>query len=357
MSVESCARKQHNSPPAFTSLFMRILLALMMPLLCCSGCCQMATVRTWRPAEIDVTGMSRLAVLDFTGEQGAAVATSISSRLWENEFYTMVDRSEIQPIMQASHGLAPRLEDIIDPARKAGIDAVIMGEVVEYRCDDETFQSTDIEFGSSETRGRGIERESAGLGLSMNQTLVRQGTVTIAFRLVDIETGDLRASRKVSRHFEGKTVNGVGHLPTQGEVLHTLTEQCVDEMVDMLAPHEGDCECKLARNDFFVRGSHDVAKGVKLAQKGDWTGADARWLAALEANPRNDAALFNLALSAVNRQDFVQAEELAMQAVRIKHKQQYVAGLENIRDHRSNFDKTEEQREARVVPVSGSVWQ
>ncbi len=336
---------------------MRIPISLALTLLCLTGCCQMATVQTWRPAEIDVSGMSRLAVLDFTGEHGPDVATAISSRLWENDFYTMVDRAEIQPIMQASYGPTPRLEDIVDPARQAGIDAVMMGEVVEYRCEDETFESTDVDFGTSETRGHGFQSSANGIGFSFNKTLVRQGTVTIAFRLVDIETGDLRASRKVSRHFEGKIVNGAGHIPTQGEVLQNLTDQCVDEMVAMLAPHQGACECKLARSPLYTRGSHDVSQGVKGAKQGHWTEAERRWQSALETNPKNDAALFNLALVAMQRQEFVQAEELAMQAIRINHKKQYVAGLENIRTQRAAYEKTEQQREARVVPADATAWQ
>ncbi|MCA8993388.1 MAG: hypothetical protein KDA88_15475 [Planctomycetaceae bacterium] len=330
---------------------------LVLSLLLTSGCCQMATLHTWHPAEIDVTGMNRITVLDFQGENGPAVATAISGRLWENEFYTMVDRSEIQPVVQLASAGTPRLEEIVEPARKAGIDAVILGEVVEYRCDDETFQSTDIELGSSQTKGHGFQQQSNGIGLSMNQTLVRQGTVTIAFRLVDVETGDMRASRKVSRHFEGKNINGTGSLPTQGEVLENLTDQCVDEIVTMLAPHEGVCQCKLARSQWFTKGSREVSQGVKLAKRGDWAEAERRWHAALEENPSNDAALFNLSLSAVNRQEFAEAEELAMQAVRIKHKKQYVAGLDEIRAHRSDFEKTEDQREARVVQASASVWQ
>lgn len=335
---------------------MRIPATLALTLCCLTGCCQMATVKTWTPAQIDVSGMNRLAVLDFSGENGSAVATAISSRLWENDFYTMVDRSEIQPILQASYGTTPRLDDIVGPAREAGIDAIMMGEVVEYRCDDETFQSTDFDFGSSQTKGQQFTSQSNGFGMSFNQTLVRQGTVTIAFRLIDVDTGDIRATRKVTRNFEGRIVNGQGHIPTQGEVLQTLTDQCVDEMVGMLAPHVCEEQCKLASSAWHTKGSRQVSQGVKLAKKGNWSEAETRWKSALEENPRNDAALFNLALCSLNRQEFAQAEEYAMQAVRIKHKDQYVQGLEGIRTHRTAFEKTEEQREARVVPATASVW-
>lgn len=316
----------------------------------------MARVQTWRPAEIDVTGMERLAVLDFTGENGPAVATAVSSKLWENRFYTVVDRSELQPILLTGYGGTPRLEDLIEPARKAGVDAVMLGEVVEYRCEDESFQSTDFDFGHAETRGRGFVSQANGFGVSFNQTLVREGAVTIAFRLVDVETGEVRAARKVSRHYEGRIVNGQGQLPSQGEVLHQLTEECVEEVAQMLAPHPCQSECKLAKSQVWERGSREVSLGVKQAKKGNWQQAEGHWQMALQINPANDAALYNLALAAMNRQSYIEAEEFAMQAVRTEHKDHYVKGLELIRVHRRNFEKTEEQREARVVTADGSIW-
>ena len=321
------------------------------------GCQHTATVTAWTPADIDVSGLSRLAVLDFQGEQGAAVASSIGSQLWKNDFYTVVDRSELQPVMQASfNGHGAQVDEILAPARAAGLDAVILGEVVEYRCEDETFQSTDLELGMSESKGRGMHREGTGLGLSIQETLLRQGTVSMSFRLVDVHTGEIRAAKQVSHHFEGRIVNGDGHLPPRGEVLQTLSNQCVDEIVTMLAPHECECVCELATSEWHMKARREVSQGVKLAQKGQWAEAEKHWQMALQINPKNDAAMYNLALSAVNRQEFVEAEGFAMQALRLRHRDKYVKGLEKIRDHRAAYEKTEQQRDARIVPASATVF-
>lgn len=327
---------------------MKISFAIAVAMSFLTGCAHVAQVTTLQPAAVDVSGMSRIAVIDFSGEQGSAVATNLSGRLWENQFYTVVDRSEIRsPVRQASYqDSSTRLSQVLTPAKAAGVDGVILGEVVEYRCDDEILQSTSVNFHKDDVKHNDHDHDHTGFGVDHKETLLREGTVTIAFRLVDVSTGEVRASKQVSKHYEGRSINGDEKLPPKGEVLDQLTQECLDEIIAMLAPHESTCDIELATCDIWTRGRSDVKSGVDFAKQGNWEKAEAKWKRAADANPENHAALFNLSVAAMQKQDYAEAEDFAMRAVRIEHKCCYANGLELIREKRALSEKAHEQRVA-----------
>ena len=334
--------------PFLLSFQMKFPFVIAIVLICWSGCAHVAQVTTLQPATVDVSGMSRVAVMDFSGEHGSAVATNLSGRLWENQFYTVVDRSEIRsPVQQASfQNGSSQLSQVLSPARDAGVDGVILGEVVEYRCDDEVLQSTSVNFHKDDVKHNDHDHDHTGFGVDHQETLLREGTVTIAFRLVDVSTGEVRASKQVSKHYEGRSINGDDQLPPKGEVLDQLTQQCLDEIIAMLAPHETTCEIELATCDIWTRGRSDVKAGVGFAKKGEWEKAEARWQSAVDSNPENHAALFNLSVAAMQKQNYAEAEDLAMKAVRIEHKCCYANGLEVIRERRMLSEKAQQQKVA-----------
>ncbi len=329
-------------------------------ILLCSlmGCAHTAAVTCLEPAEIDVAGMNRIAVADFSGEQGEAIAAVLSNRLWENQFYTVVDRSELtSEIQTASYSEGESLQGVLAAAKSSNVDGVIVGNIVEYRCDDLVLGATDVDiFNQTGSQGNSAQAESA-IEIDFNQVVKREGSVTIAFRLVDVETGEIRAAKQVSKHFQKEQINGEGELPTQGEVLQALTVQCLDEVVRMLAPHEMVCEMKFASCDFWTKGAGHVKKGRKLAEKGDWDGAEHHWGQALKQNPDNHAAMFNLSIAAARKQEYDVAEQYVLDALKLEHKTCYTTGLEKIRERRSAWTRATDQRDARVVSASESLWQ
>lgn len=322
------------------------------------GCAHTAVVECWEPAEIDIAGMSRIVVIDFTGDHGSAVASSLSARLWENEFYTVLDRSELGAgIQTASFSENHSLQGILDSAKDSDIDGVVLGSVVEYRCDDEVLGSTNVNFFHEDESNDDFERAGLDVEVESNEVLLREGSVTIAFRFVDVQTGEVRASRQVSKHFSGRSVNGVDDIPGRGEVLEMLTTECLDEVVQMLAPHESSCEMKLATCHFWTKGSGEFKKGLKSAGKGDWSGAEEHWQNAIAENPENHAAMFNLAIVAAKRQEYDLGEQYALDALKVEHKECYTAGLGKIRERRTAWDRANDQRDARVVNAGETFWQ
>lgn len=69
---------------------------------------------------------------------------------------------------------------------------------------------------------------------------------------------------------------------------------------------------------YGLPGSRAVRKGVALAMKGRWNEAEATWQGLLNRVPFNSAAIHNLAIAKVAKQDYQAARELAAYAQRLK---------------------------------------
>ena len=124
----------------------------------------------------------------------------------------------------------------------------------------------------------------------------------------------------------------------------------------MLAPHQVDCQIELATNDLWTKGRTTVKQGVTLAKRGDWPGAAEKWEQALEQNPENHAALFNLAIAHAHSQNYCEAEDYGMRAVRIEHCDCYAKGLEKIRELRASYERVETQRVASAHDETETTW-
>lgn len=345
--------------PQITSQLVRWVPVCVWAVLLLPGCAITAPATAWRPAQIDVSGIEQLCVLEFSGEQGRSVAAALTARLWENEFYTLVDVADLSPIRVASaSGITGAVQpaDYLDSARGQGVDGLIIGDVIEYRCDDQVLSSTSMHVSSGRTEDADHTLSSTGtdMGVSHTQTIHREATVSIAFRLVEVETGKVRATRKTTQTFQGDLGPDSARLPTRGEVLDELTQKCIDEFVALLAPHEVVLQFPLARSHLFQRGQTLVGKGNEFARRGRWEEAIAAWEQTLEANPANDAALYNLAMAHAARSDFCQAEDYAIRAMNLKHRDLYARGLEQIRslaaDHEQTLRQRQQARVIRVVP-------
>lgn len=80
----------------------------------------------------------------------------------------------------------------------------------------------------------------------------------------------------------------------------------------------------------------------------------AAWEQALAVNPTNDAALYNLGMAHAARADFCQAEDYAIRAMNVKHRDLYADGLEQIRslaaDHEQTLRQRQQARNLNLVP-------
>jgi tetratricopeptide (TPR) repeat protein len=317
---------------------MRLLWAVGLFSLLCCGCVRTAVVQFWQPAAIDVGHVNRIAVTEFSGDQGRAVTSALRSRLYQNEFEIVslpMESGREYHLVSHSRGddAEDRFQQLLASARKERAEGILTGSVIEYRCEDRHARKAIVSEGPGE--GKQSFLPSAARSRESREILIREGVVTIEFRLVDAETGDVTFSKRFTHRYSGEGPNDGEGLPTQTEVLNDLTQQCLTDVMAMLAPQAATAEIQLANCDVWTRGRREVKEGNRLAEAGKWKEAVEHWEAALAISPNNHAALFNLAIAADHRQEYDVAEELAMQALRLQHKTCYTDGLAKIREHRN----------------------
>lgn len=271
-----------------------------------TGCAPKARLMVWRPAEMDIFGLERITVLDFEGEHqsGKIARSSLQNQLFENKYYNLVDQAELARVRPVTtpEGL-PDVPAALEAAKVMGVDALLCGQVVSYNVLDDLQTDHHLELGGAASKSSKGEASSVGLGLDSTQTLTREASVSVAVKLIDVRTGQIRAARQFAHTFHGKRVNGQGDLPPREAILTKLLGECSHDVVRLIAPHYLPQEVTLARQ-FYGKGLSDLRSGNKLANKGNWKEAENHWQTSLRENPQNHAAHFNLALAAEARQDY-----------------------------------------------------
>jgi hypothetical protein len=318
------------------------------------GCAHMPQQESHHVVEPDLSGLQRVTVLEFSGENGEAVATALADRLGESSFYTMVDSTELTPAVQPATFEPDRSaseEEIRRSAISAGVDGVIVGEILESRWEDRPLPERRF---SLRLPNRGRRWSDRRTGETKPQR-TRAATVSMNVSLIDPETGQAHLSRRISREFE--TVVRSGDDSGGEQLLNRLTQECLDEAVRMLAPSDGFGPEQLVRCDLWTRGRAEVRQGVRLAEQGDWLNAEEKWQQAVNTHPENHAALFNLAVAAARTGDYCAAEDLVMRALRIQHREPYARGLEQIRQRRVACDRLQEERAVKSLATADAFWE
>lgn len=316
----------------------RSVAAVVFAALLSPGCAHTTIVSAWKPAEIDLANVNRVAVLELSGDDGESATQILTASLEQNGLYTVVDRHQIHQVRWTSAETGRKglfsLDDL-NAARESNVDAIVTGDVVESVCFDRPFNENEQGDATSEA----ATTPSTTRGMAH-----REARVTIDFRLIDVGTSEVRIARQISHSYQGDIVLGQPGTPTHRQLLEDLRRKCVNEFTGLLTPQEQKLKVTLAEPSPFDRGYSLVWNGNQFACRGCWDEAIVAWEQAIAKNPEHHAALYNLAIAHAHRQNFSCAEQLAIKAVNLRHKPLYEAGLDRIRKQMSDYDLTMQQQ-------------
>lgn len=276
-----------------------------------SGCAPHAKLLVWRPAAEEIQGVHKLVILDLDGDEpyGRIARGALEAQFAANRHYTLVDPAVLGPARSVQNGEGTTDESAaLAAAKSAGVDAILTGQVVSYKVDDDEQRDTHFSFGESSGKNKksGASFNAFGIGIDNNHTVTREASVSLSVKLIDVQSQQVIAVRQASHHVTAQRVNGEGNLPARERVLTELLTACATDVVSLIAPHYVPADVTLARQ-YYGKGSDDVRRGNELAKQGDWEGATIAWETAVKDNPANHAALHNLAVAAEARHDFPSA--------------------------------------------------
>lgn len=257
--VTNCAKKGGRK----ISLLQRgiggriVILTFMLGVFVSAGCAArpvIITVDVMKPAEVDLGPIRKLAIADFQGPGGPAVSNRMITKLLAARHYQILERGRLASVIDE---LALSQSGVIDAAtaakigKAAGVDGLIFGEVDTYQVADERTVTP-----LRKTRVVGYDRQCDRKGrcydipiseeYSVNAlTTIRRGHVSVSFRVVGIESGQVLAAKTASPEWEG--VNMVDPrpgndaivasppksitLPGQSTILEQLGDEVAAEMV------------------------------------------------------------------------------------------------------------------------------
>ncbi len=258
-----------------------------------------------RPAELDIAGLQRIAIPDFQGpapyadqargELSAAIARSRPCDLPPPHVVR-----EMIPATVPYRGQPIDIRLVVEQARHAGFDAVLIGEVVR-----ETNAGSQITFGNPwiETR--------------------------IETQLIDVRSGHVRGETKAQRRWRGELSRHENSPNTERKVTEKLVRQCVNEAAGKLATQTVNIDVALAKAG---TGDDDEAmqSGHAAAAEGNWWLAAQHFEKAKNANPTSHAAMYNLGLACEAQYQFAAAKHWHSEALRLHEDANYRAALTRV---------------------------
>lgn len=316
----------------------------------CLGCASRARIAITKPAEHNIAGLHRIAILELEGEKssGKIARACLVKAFYDNKHFEVADPSQLARfhnfVMPDGRMSLPAA---MEAASLAGVDAVLVGQVISFNVVDDKIKDPNAVSGDK-LRERGFSSGAFGVGTDNTEAILREGTATISIQLVDVKTGTVRAAHQASHRSKTKITVGQGDSTSRDRLLETLMELASQEVVAALAPHNRVVEVALA-TPIYSRGYGSVIKGNKLAADGDWSGAQAAWKHAIHSNPDNHAALHNLALASELQKDYSAATHWIDLAVEKTKSPTYIATRDRIRLRQRDFQLAQAQSQDRQI--------
>ena len=346
--------------------FFVVIFCMVLVFLSCSFP-SVVSVRVEKPPAIPLPGIKEIAVADFQGPErsGSQIATLTQSMLMSAQYFDIMERDKLRRVLEEQN---LGMSGVVDEATAAqvgkllGVDALIFGEVTRYRVepDKEVTKQVKVRVGTGKYeeveekdpktgKVKKVKKEIMKEELVDKKHWVRQGTVAINFRVVDVETGRLLAAHSDSKSYDSEKDRTLFQIITdkreslkpQGEILADLSNDICQRFSRMIAPYY------VTEKRTIESGKESIKEGTKYAESGLWPEATEAWKRACVEMPQEPAAFYNLGL-AYEVQGMLDDAEMAYQsAVRLKQKRLYMDAIARIRKSREEQEELKKLLEER----------
>jgi len=170
------------------------------------------TVDVMKPAEVDLGAVRKIAIADFQREGGSVISNKLTTQLFAGRRFEIFERARLVRLLDE---LALAQSGVLDAAtaakigKAAGVDALIFGEVDTYQVADE-WTVTPLRKTRIVGYDRQCDRKERCYDIPISEeysinapTTVRRGHVSVSFRVVGVESGQVLAAKTASREWEG----------------------------------------------------------------------------------------------------------------------------------------------------------
>jgi len=312
-----------------------------------------------KPAKYDVSDIKRIAVVDFQGpkQSGNAIAALFTDKLWKTQYFQMVEREKIEQVLEEhAFNMSGAVDDatIVEFGKILGVDAIVVGNVSSYTTRDTRGKEKvkkEVFTGKYEKDAQGnfiYEKNKAGKKVKKKiykeelvdqQYLMRESNVAVSYRMIEIQTAEIRASDQGQRSFKKKYTTNLEKLPSKGSLLNNLSDQIVAGFIPNLVPH------RITLRKSLEKDNDAVNLGINFAKNGLWNEAIQSWESEVKNHPDNAKAFYNLGIAYEALGEIDKAEGAYRSAMRIKPKKLYMQAVSQIETRKK--DQIELQKQLR----------
>jgi len=302
------------------------------------SCAPTITSKVLKPAEIDLHGYTRVAVLNFDGTGGREVRDWLESavsnaRLEGKSYFKVVNRSQIQKILgeQAfggtgaiDAGTAAKMGKIL------GVEAVITGSVNGF----ETSESTGIV-----QRREPIARTKPRRYRYFNVRVAdRKAYVSFTVNFIDSSTAEVMAGESLdgeeTSHAEGS--GAVTKLEPKAKLLKLAANKVINVFIRKISPHYVDQKVDLKdRSDessiMSFRAPPEqkaldkcIKRGGMFAKASQWDKSIQEWEKCLKIKSDSAAVYYNLGVAYESKGNLNKAIENYQKAQELKADELYI---------------------------------
>lgn len=185
-------------------------------------------------------------------------------------------------------------------AKRSDVDFLLTGEIVRRLSDERRKRLVvppDAQPIDAETPAANVEATEPEVAARDNRDYL-----TVSWKLVDIRGDQPSAGMPIVTHHDANLT------------AREIADAAAADAWKLITPHVQSTSVKLASSRLSF-GSERVRKGNLAAMEGDWLQAEQRWNQVLSRYPSQHAAMHNLAIAAVARQDYEAAQRLIGQAL------------------------------------------
>ena len=247
------------------------------------SCAKRAIVPVTRPAEINLVGIKRIAMGDITGNEGTALSDILTQKLFDSGRFEVLDRQNINALMR-EHNL--NLSGAVDEKTSVQIGGFLGASALIFgRSDGQYQQTTKV----------GNPYECGQNRVCRDYTKTGTGRINTTLKVVDLKTGKIIAVKNFTDQGSDSAWEA-NEWPAdidQGAIMGAILNKTANNFMKMIAPYtdyvnvEFDGDSKMPQ----------VKAGIETAQKGLWDSASVQFKNAVDSNPNDAAAWYNLGLA------------------------------------------------------------
>ena len=294
-----------------------------------NNCAPRAKLPVMRPAEINLKGTNKIIIGDIDGNIGTNVADLVSSRLFETGQFDIIDRSNLNKMLnEQSLNLSGAVDSdtAIKVGKLIGASALITGSA-NKKCDVKKWRQEPYK----DNNGNWHQSHFRSITAKVNSTL----------KVIDMSTGKVLAVKNISK--ENSDSDGADNRCPDGPDEDVLITKGMTDMVDtfmkMIAPYTEHVEIVFEKSDL-----PESEVGFNYAMRGMWKDALEQFTAAKDKNPTDAGAWFNMGLAYEYSYMFEEAINAFKEAYRLDPSEsRYIEEISNVKRLQDERKKLEQQ--------------